>query len=170
MEASLTLCRKRWSHLCVCVLFFPCPSQTAAPCSARPAGVSPALVCHRPWCVTGGRDCRGVTGAAAVPGAAQGSVLRSRREGGTEAGEGTDFPRKLLCPADTEPGTRVFWAVQAVAAAPGQPWVSPGLGARLADRTVLREPAGKVQRVFSHFFPLPLPLPRQQTSGSFLRN
>lgn len=107
----------------VCLrVIFPCPSQTAAPCSARPAGVSPALVCHRPWCVTGGRDCRGVTGAAAVPGAAQGSVLRSRREGGTEAGEGTDFPRKLLCPADTEPGTRVFWAVQADAAAPGQPW------------------------------------------------
>lgn len=107
-----------------------------------------------------------VTGPAVspAPGAAQGSVLRSRREGGPETGEGTGFPRKLLCPADTERRTRVFWAVQADAAAPGQPWAwgAPGgqdtpVGAR-----------GKSAKGI--FFPLPLPLPRQQTSGSFLRN
>lgn len=94
--------------------------------SARPAGN--VAVCHRP----GPRR-----GAAAVPGAADGSVLRSGAGGGHGSG-GRDrgFPRKLICPADTKPRhPRVLGGSDRRVAALNQPLGSPAawLGVCLAD-------------------------------------
>lgn len=166
MEASLTLRRKRWSHLCVCVSFSPVQAKQLLP------AVPGRRECHRPWCVTGpGVSPAGGTVAVSqerplFPELPRAPSCAPGGRGARKRGKGRIFPGNFSVRQIPSPGPACSGRFRQTL----QPRVSPGLGGRLADRTVLREPAGKVQRVFSHFFPLPLPLPRQQTSGSFLRN
>lgn len=113
--ASLTLCRKRWSHLRECVCHGArVQGKQPASCSAGPAGMARCVSarsgkravlrerrCARPGCgrCSGARRCPGLP-----------TALHGSREA-RKAGEGTGFPRKFICLADSKPSIRVFWEV-----------------------------------------------------------